>query len=280
MLDVHHAQRKKGKKGLVHGNLCNNIYQYSVITGVVVVNDNKKNNDAATDKVLYSNNDGVDTQHTGVPGKNVLHVNNDGVEAQCTGVPGNDGVETQHTGVPGNMEVNALDDDTPSIGVGSADIHSDRNESQVTSPDIDQYQLYAHNTKAHVNDASATAKANMKAHNTKAHVNDASANTRANAANGSADAKANANTKRHLGLYATQGRGAMINVNSSTETEVVSTGEHIHKCTWFQYSCLAQDDNKIEEVLVQDNKSYILLANNCPLSTDKGSKHNSLHYFL
>ena len=47
--------------------------------------------------------------------------------------------------------------------------------------------------------------------------------------------------KGHSSLYATQKRGAMVKVskklgivtNSSTETELVSTGEYIPKCTWF-----------------------------------------------
>ena len=86
ILDVHRAQHKKGKKGLVLGNLPNNIYQDATITGVVVAaNNNNNNNDATLD--------------------NVLHANNDGVEMQCTGVPGNDGVETQRIGVSGNMKV-------------------------------------------------------------------------------------------------------------------------------------------------------------------------------
>jgi hypothetical protein len=47
--------------------------------------------------------------------------------------------------------------------------------------------------------------------------------------------------KGHAGLYLTMGKGAMINIskkiglvtNSSTETEIVSTGERMPKCTWF-----------------------------------------------
>lgn len=47
--------------------------------------------------------------------------------------------------------------------------------------------------------------------------------------------------KGHAGLFLTMGKGAMLNVskklglvtNSSTETEIVSTGERMPKCTWF-----------------------------------------------
>ena len=73
------------------------------------------------------------------------------------------------------------------------------------------------------------------------------------------DHAAHADLKGHSGLYATQGRGAMINVNSSTE---------------------AQGDNNFEDVLMQDNKSFILLQKNWPFSTNKGSKHNSVCYFF
>ena len=49
------------------------------------------------------------------------------------------------------------------------------------------------------------------------------------------------NCKGHSGLFVTQGKGATISVskklglvtNSSIETEIVSTGERMPKCTWF-----------------------------------------------
>ena len=52
----------------------------------------------------------------------------------------------------------------------------------------------------------------------------------------------------HSGLFVTQGKGAMINISkklgvattSSTETEIVSTGERLPKCTWFRYFRIAQ----------------------------------------
>ena len=55
-------------------------------------------------------------------------------------------------------------------------------------------------------------------------------------------------TQGHSGLFATIGKGAMLNVAkklgmvtiSSTETEVVSTGVRLTKCTWFRYMRLAQ----------------------------------------
>jgi hypothetical protein len=95
-------------------------------------------------------------------------------------------------------------------------------------------------------------------------------------------------TKGHSGLFATMGKGAMISVAkklglvtiSSTETEVVSTGERISKCTWFRYFRDAQGERISEDLLMQDNKSCILLQKNYPFSVKKGSKHIHVKYFL
>ena len=78
--------------------------------------------------------------------------------------------------------------------------------------------------------------------------------------------------KGHTGMFTTMGRGAILNIAkklglvtaSSTETEIVSIGERMPKCTWFHYFCLAQGDNPEENVLIQDNKSAILLQKNWP----------------
>ena len=97
-----------------------------------------------------------------------------------------------------------------------------------------------------------------------------------------------ADTKGHSGMYTTMGKGALINVArklglvtiSSTETEVVSTGERMPKCTWFRYFRIAQGDSATEDILMQDNKSAILLQKNWPFSTGKGSKHINIRYFF
>lgn len=94
--------------------------------------------------------------------------------------------------------------------------------------------------------------------------------------------------KGHSGLYVTQGKGAMINVSkklgvvttSSTETEIVSTGERLPKCTWFRYFRLAQGEEEKEDILLQDNKSAITLQKRWPYSTRKGSKHIHVRYFF
>ena len=92
----------------------------------------------------------------------------------------------------------------------------------------------------------------------------------------------------HSGLYATMGKGAMLNVAkklgmvtiSSTETEVVSTGERLPKCTWFRYMRLAQGEEMSEGRLMQDNKSSIFLQNNYPFSVRKGSKHIHVRFYI
>ena len=92
----------------------------------------------------------------------------------------------------------------------------------------------------------------------------------------------------HSGLYATMGKGAMINVSkklglntlSSTETEVVSTGERLPKCIWFRYFRICQGDEPVEDVLMQDNKSAMILQRNWPFSTRKGSQHINVKYFF
>jgi hypothetical protein len=94
--------------------------------------------------------------------------------------------------------------------------------------------------------------------------------------------------KGHSGLFVTQGKGAMINVskklglvtNSSTETEIVATGERLPKCTWFRYFRIAQGEAVKEDILMQDNKSTMLLQKNGHFSVGKGSKHIHIRYFF
>ena len=94
--------------------------------------------------------------------------------------------------------------------------------------------------------------------------------------------------KGHSGLYVTMGRGGLINqskklgvvINSSTETEIVSTGERFPKCTWFRYFRLAQGGDTKEDILMQDNRSAIILQKNYPYSARKGTKHMHARYFF
>ena len=94
--------------------------------------------------------------------------------------------------------------------------------------------------------------------------------------------------KGHSGMFVTQGKGAMMNIskklglatNSSTETEIVSTGERLPKCTWFRYFRIAQGEPVKEDLLAQDNMSSMLLQKNGHFSVGKGSKHIHIRYFF
>ena len=76
-----------------------------------------------------------------------------------------------------------------------------------------------------------------------------------------------ANAQGHSGFFLIIERGIMINTSkklslvttSSTETEVVSSGERFPKYIWFRYFRLAQDPDNKENILFQDKKSAILL---------------------
>ena len=78
------------------------------------------------------------------------------------------------------------------------------------------------------------------------------------------------NCKGHSGLFVTQEKGATINVskklglvtNSSTETDIVATGERLPKYPCFRYFRIEQGEPVKEDLLMQDNKRYILLQNN------------------
>ncbi len=96
-----------------------------------------------------------------------------------------------------------------------------------------------------------------------------------------------ADGKGHSGLFVTMDTGAMINASkklginavSSTETEIVSTGERFRKCTWIRYFRGAQGSSIKEDILMQDNQCCILLQKNYPYSNGKGSKHIHVRYF-
>ena len=94
--------------------------------------------------------------------------------------------------------------------------------------------------------------------------------------------------KSHGGVFATEGKGAMIssstklrlNTLSSTETELITVGEKISKSVWFRLFRIAQNGYSNEDTLMQDNQSAILLENNGRFSAGKGSKHIDIRYFF
>ena len=96
------------------------------------------------------------------------------------------------------------------------------------------------------------------------------------------------NCKGHSGLLVTQEKGATINVskklglvtNSSTETEIVTTGKRLPKCTWFRHFRIEHGEPVRGYVLMQDNRNCMLLQKNGQFSVGKGSKHIHIRYFF
>ena len=97
-----------------------------------------------------------------------------------------------------------------------------------------------------------------------------------------------ADMRGHIGVYATEGKGAMyasanrmkLNTTSSTESEVVAVGEKLPKCLWYRMFRIAQGGAGEEDVLMQDNQSAMLLQNNGRKSVGKGSRHIDIRYFF
>ena len=95
-------------------------------------------------------------------------------------------------------------------------------------------------------------------------------------------------SQSHLGLSLTIGKGAMMNALkklglstiSLTENEVVSDRERHPKCTWFCCFCLAQGDEAREDLLIEDNKSCMLLYEYYLFSVRKSSKYAKIRCFF
>ena len=97
-----------------------------------------------------------------------------------------------------------------------------------------------------------------------------------------------ADGRGNSGLFATIGLCTMIhfsnklglNTNSSIETEILSNGERFPKCFWFICFRLPQGDCAKEDMILQYNKTSIILQNNHPFSTRKGTKHANERYYF
>ena len=93
--------------------------------------------------------------------------------------------------------------------------------------------------------------------------------------------------KGHTGAMMSLGKGATIsfshkhklNVRSSTEGELVSIYDALPAILWTRFFIEAQGYTVEENVLFQDNKSTIQLANNGRWSSSKRTKHIKARYF-
>ncbi len=71
-----------------------------------------------------------------------------------------------------------------------------------------------------------------------------------------------------------------LNTKSSTESEYVSNDNMMPIILWTRYFLLSQGYEVIENLLLQDNKSSILLERNGKASSGKHTRHINICYFF
>jgi hypothetical protein len=71
-----------------------------------------------------------------------------------------------------------------------------------------------------------------------------------------------------------------LNTRRSTETEIVGADDFMPTICWTRYFMKAQGCGVKDSVLLQDNKSSILLENNGKASSSKRTKQINIHYFF
>ena len=95
-------------------------------------------------------------------------------------------------------------------------------------------------------------------------------------------------SKGHNGDKMSMGKGDIvniskkhrINVDSSTESELVSIADVLGIIMWCKYFMEAQGYTIGNNILYQDNKSTIMLSNNGRILDRKNSKHIKNRFFL
>ena len=96
------------------------------------------------------------------------------------------------------------------------------------------------------------------------------------------------NMRGHTGGGMTMGNGFPIavstkqklNTRSSTECELVGVDDMMPIITWTWYFLLSQGYGIVENLLLQDNKSSILLEQNGKASSSKRTRHINIRYFF
>jgi hypothetical protein len=94
--------------------------------------------------------------------------------------------------------------------------------------------------------------------------------------------------KGHTGMMMSLGKGApmsmsrgqKLNTKSSTESELVGIDDALPQILWGKYFIEAQGYTVEHNILLQDNKSTILLATNGKFSSSKKTKHIKNRFFL
>ena len=96
------------------------------------------------------------------------------------------------------------------------------------------------------------------------------------------------NMRGHTGGCMTMGRGFPISVStkqklntkSSTESEFVGVDDMMPIIIWTRYFLLEQGYGVVENLILQDNKSSILLERNGKASSGKRTRHINIRYFF
>jgi hypothetical protein len=96
------------------------------------------------------------------------------------------------------------------------------------------------------------------------------------------------NMRGHTGGRSTLGRGFPIsvstkqklNMRSSTESLLVGVHDMMPIICWTRYFLLSQGCRIIENLLLQDNKSSILLERNGRALSGKRTRHINIRYFF
>ena len=96
------------------------------------------------------------------------------------------------------------------------------------------------------------------------------------------------NMRGHTGGGLTLGRGFPItvstkqklNTRSSTESELVGVDDMMPIICWTRYFLLSQGYGIIENLLLQDNRSSILLERNGRASSGKRTRHINIRYYF
>jgi hypothetical protein len=71
-----------------------------------------------------------------------------------------------------------------------------------------------------------------------------------------------------------------MNTQSSTESEIVAADQFMPAVCWTQYFMEAQGCKVQDNILCQDNKSYVLLERNGKALSGKRTKHINIRYFF
>ena len=96
------------------------------------------------------------------------------------------------------------------------------------------------------------------------------------------------NMRSHTGGVFTMGRGFPINsstkqklnTRSSTESELVAVDDMMPIVLWTRYFLMSQGYGVTENLLLQDNKSSMLLERNGKASSSKRTRHINIRYFF